>query len=292
MIIGTISFIISVLLFGLSLMLTLGSEPMPPILTVTAPTAIVAIWLCRFSIRKLENASAETTQAVDSYGFGKKAILYILMIALIYFSAFVISVFLVILGQVNVHDENWYTEAILLVSIFACVLVPLFYLVRKMRNMRKVIKARNKTGRVNYRMVNPSVEPELSCSSVDENCIQQPTTTDPTTLAPYEYEKYVAKYLLKHGYKSATVTQQSGDYGVDIIAVNAEGWRIAIQCKRYRGSVGVSAIQEIVTGKEFQGCDLAAVYTTGSYTQQAISLARKVHVKLYTLNKDGLRTVS
>ena len=116
--------------------------------------------------------------------------------------------------------------------------------------------------------------------------------TDPAELEPYEYEKYVAKTLIERGYKNAEVTQQSADYGVDILAVNPEGWRIAVQCKRYHGSVGVSAVQEVLAGREYYNCDLAVVYSTGTYTQQAIELARKVHVKLYILDKDGLRTVS
>lgn len=115
---------------------------------------------------------------------------------------------------------------------------------------------------------------------------------DPMTLKPYDYEKYVASKLLERGYKNAEVTQQSADYGVDILAVNPEGWRIAVQCKRYHGSVGISAVQEVLAGREYYNCDLATVYTTGSYTQQAIELARKVHVKLYILDKDGLRMVA
>ena len=137
-----------------------------------------------------------------------------------------------------------------------------------------------------------AVETPLPKAATVATPLPKAAEIDPVTLAPYEYEKYVAKYLLEHGYKNATVTQRSGDYGVDILAMNAEGWRIAIQCKRYQGNVGVSAIQEIITGREYYGCDLAAVYTTGSYTQQAIILARKVHVKLYILDKDGLRTAS
>lgn len=115
---------------------------------------------------------------------------------------------------------------------------------------------------------------------------------DPVNLTPYDYEIFVADTLLKEGYKQAEITQRSGDYGVDVLAVTSDGWRVAIQCKRYHSSVGVTAVQEVITGKEYYECDLAAVYTTGSYTQQAINLARKVHVKLYILDEDGLRTVS
>lgn len=134
--------------------------------------------------------------------------------------------------------------------------------------------------------------PDEVCTTKSVISDRSMESNDPSNLPPYEYEKFVAKNLLERGYHNAEVTQQSNDFGVDILAVNSEGWRIAIQCKRYQGSVGISAVQEVLTGREYYNCDLAAVYTTGSYTQQAISLARKVHVKLYILDKDGLRTVS
>lgn len=125
-----------------------------------------------------------------------------------------------------------------------------------------------------------------------EKSIRNEALTDPAELTPTEYEEYVAEYLRMQGYREVRVTQASGDYGIDVIGTNSEGWEIAIQCKRYHGSVGVAAVQEAVAGREYYNCDLAAVYTTGSYTQQAISLARKVHVKLYILDKEGLRVAS
>lgn len=297
MIIGTISFVISVLLFGTNLIVTLNSELKMPILAIAIPTAIVALGLCRFSIRKLDNASTEVSQTIKSYSFWKNATISVLMIALIYVAAIVTAVFIAILTQVNIREEKWYESLMLLFAIFACVLVPLFYLLRKMRNMRKAMKALQKIRSVNTCVVNTTLQYNSTHRSIQEykmpsECSSEFTRIDPALLEPYDYEQYVAAYLLKHGYKSATVTQKSGDYGVDIVAVNAEGWRVAIQCKRYQGSVGVSAIQEIVTGKEYQGCDLAAVYTTGSYTQQAVNLAKKVHVKLYVMDKEGLRAAN
>jgi HJR/Mrr/RecB family endonuclease len=48
----------------------------------------------------------------------------------------------------------------------------------------------------------------------------------------YEFEEYIAKLLIKLGYKSATVTKKSGDFGADIIAVDKNNKRVAVQCKR------------------------------------------------------------
>lgn len=301
MLLGTIALIISVAIIGIAMMIVMSCGINIGILTFMIPTIIVWVWLTRFSIRKLDYASSEETQNIGSGSIWKKLFVNTVMIVLIYAIAIIIAVFCVIAAQINVKKANWHSEAVLLLSIFAAIMIPLRYLFRKMRNMRKALKSQKGANRVNFRMVNTPPGSEVGNRtelllyekpSRTAQSSQQTEKIDPVTLEPYEYEKYVAKYLISHGYKNASVTQQSGDYGVDVLAVNADGWRTAIQCKRYQGSVGVSAIQEIITGKEYYGCDLAAVYTTGSYTQQAIELARKVHVKLYILDKDGLRTAN
>ncbi|PRX77140.1 restriction endonuclease [Bacillus sp. V-88] len=65
----------------------------------------------------------------------------------------------------------------------------------------------------------------------------------------YEFEVYVSNLLEALGFKQATVTQRSGDYGADILGVNGDNERVAIQCKRYKegSNVGVDAIQQIHT---------------------------------------------
>ena len=71
-----------------------------------------------------------------------------------------------------------------------------------------------------------------------------------------------------------------GDQGVDILAVR-EGESWAIQCKNYAGAVGNFAVQEAYAGREFYGCDRAAVLCPGEYTKAARELAASTDVELW-----------
>ena len=71
----------------------------------------------------------------------------------------------------------------------------------------------------------------------------------------------------------------SGDYGADLILLK-DGQRIAVQAKRYVGSVGVAAVQEALSGQAYYQCDTAWVVTTGAFTTNALELAKKSGVKL------------
>lgn len=92
------------------------------------------------------------------------------------------------------------------------------------------------------------------------------------------FESWVAESLKQFGWE-ATPTIGSGDQGVDVTA-RKDGITIAIQCKRYAGSVGNKAVQEVVAGKAFYGLDHAVVISTGSYTRSASDLASVCGVHL------------
>lgn len=88
-----------------------------------------------------------------------------------------------------------------------------------------------------------------------------------------EYEYAVARYLEHKGYTDVTVTQGSGDYGVDVLAYK-DGCKYAVQCKYYTGSVSLDAVQEAVAGKAVYGCDVAMVVTNSTFTKAAHQLAQ------------------
>ncbi len=101
---------------------------------------------------------------------------------------------------------------------------------------------------------------------------------------PYDYEEIVAEHLRAQGYRKVTTTRKSGDFGADVLAIAPNGDKVCIQCKRYSGSVGPKAVQEIYAAKKYYKCDLACVYTTGDYTQAAEKLAESTGVELRYLN--------
>jgi hypothetical protein len=110
-----------------------------------------------------------------------------------------------------------------------------------------------------------------SLSSVDE-------------LDGLEFEKAVALIYRGRGFK-VEITKASGDFGVDILATKGQD-TLAIQAKRYTGSVGVSSIQEVVSGAFFYKASKAIVITNSYFTPQAKVLADRLNVEL--INRNGL----
>ncbi|MDP2852078.1 MAG: restriction endonuclease [Gallionella sp.] len=97
-------------------------------------------------------------------------------------------------------------------------------------------------------------------------------------LSGTEFEEFLAGLFRAQGY-AAELTPLTGDYGADLILLK-DGQRIAVQAKRYVGSVGVSAVQEALSGQAYYQCDTAWVVTTGAFTTNALELAKKSGVKL------------
>ena len=96
-------------------------------------------------------------------------------------------------------------------------------------------------------------------------------------LSGLEFEKFLAGLFRAQGY-AAELTPTSGDYGADLI-LSKGGQRIAVQAKRYVGSVGVQAVQEALSGQAYYQCHTAWVITTGAFTTNALDLAQKSGAK-------------
>lgn len=97
-------------------------------------------------------------------------------------------------------------------------------------------------------------------------------------LSGVEFEEFLAGLFRAQGY-GAELTSTSGDYGADLI-LSKDGHRIAVQAKRYVGSVGVAAVQEALSGQAYYQCDTAWVIATGAFTPNALELAEKSGVKM------------
>jgi HJR/Mrr/RecB family endonuclease len=93
-----------------------------------------------------------------------------------------------------------------------------------------------------------------------------------------EFEVFLAGLFRAQGY-AADLTPTTGDYGADLILIK-DGQRIAVQAKRYVGSVGVAAVQEALSGQAYYQCHAAWVVTTGAFTVNALELAKKSGVKM------------
>ena len=104
-------------------------------------------------------------------------------------------------------------------------------------------------------------------------------------LSGTEFEEYLAELFKSQGYQ-VEMTPSTGDYGADLI-LHKDQQRIAVQAKCYTGSVGVSAVQEALSGMAYYRCNSAWVVTTGNYTPNAVELARQSKVQLFGRNELG-----
>ncbi|NMP25015.1 restriction endonuclease [Sulfobacillus harzensis] len=77
------------------------------------------------------------------------------------------------------------------------------------------------------------------------------------------------------------LTPTSGDFGADLVGTDPTGQRVVVQAKRYQGSVGVHAIQEVLGGKAHYGATRALVITNSGFTANARTLAAQAGVELW-----------
>lgn len=91
------------------------------------------------------------------------------------------------------------------------------------------------------------------------------------TMDGIEFENYVEALFRRDGYKTKG-TPRTGDYGVDLIATK-NNQRIAVQCKRYKNSLGQEAIREVYAGMQHYNCSVGVVITNSHFTKHAATLA-------------------
>lgn len=109
----------------------------------------------------------------------------------------------------------------------------------------------------------------------------------------HQFEYWCADLLRKNGFINVSVTQGSGDQGIDVLAEKG-GIRYAIQCKCYSGKLGNSPIQEAHTGKDFYHCHVGVVMTNSYFTPGAIEAAARTNIVLWDRDKlaEFLKTAS
>ena len=103
---------------------------------------------------------------------------------------------------------------------------------------------------------------------------------DPSNL-PFDghaFEHWVASGLQIYGW-NATVTQASGDQGIDVVA-EKDGKRLGLQCKLYSSKLGNKAVQEAYAGMAYHGVDRVGVISNANFTTSAKDLAASTGVLL------------
>ena len=110
--------------------------------------------------------------------------------------------------------------------------------------------------------------------------------------SPDAFERLCQQLLREIGVEGVRVTGKSGDNGIDglgtIFVPDLTSIPIVFQCKRYKGSVGVSAVRDLrgaMDGRVYVGL----LITTGTFTRQARAEAeREGSRKIELIDGEGL----
>lgn len=101
-------------------------------------------------------------------------------------------------------------------------------------------------------------------------------------LNPYEFEKLIVKLFQDMGL-DAKLTQSSRDGGVDCVAYDLRpiiGGKVVIQAKRYRNTVGVSAVRDLYGTMRHEGANKGILVTTSGYGPDAFNFAKDKPIEL------------
>jgi len=101
-------------------------------------------------------------------------------------------------------------------------------------------------------------------------------------LTPRQFEEAVAMLLPTLGYRDVKVTGGPGDLGADVLCQDAEGRRVAVQCKHYAPGNNVDSpdIQLFLGAMRIHEAERGIVATTAAFTQPARVLAKEQGVQL------------
>lgn len=103
------------------------------------------------------------------------------------------------------------------------------------------------------------------------------------------FEKWLAERLELAGFAVRT-TPASGDFGLDLI-VRIGSARLGVQAKCWQAPVGNEAVQAVIAGCEYFGCDVGAVVTNSRFTKAAVAQARRCRLKVVLIDRDQLADV-
>src|SRR5262249_4108594 len=120
-----------------------------------------------------------------------------------------------------------------------------------------------------FRMIDPRfVEEEDVLSTLD----QRPNLME---LSPKEFESLITNLFEKMGLETRQ-TQASRDGGVDCVAFDNRpifGGKVIIQAKRYKNTVGVSAVRDLFGTLQNEGASKGILVTTSGYGKAAFDFA-------------------
>jgi restriction system protein len=135
------------------------------------------------------------------------------------------------------------------------------------------------------------VRPVLDFNMVDPRFIEEAdvlSTLDQRpnlmALSPGDFESLITNLFTRMGLE-ARQTQASRDGGVDCVAFDNRpifGGRVVIQAKRYKNTVGVSAVRDLFGSVHNEGASKGILVTTSGYGKAAYEFAKDKPLELIT----------
>jgi restriction system protein len=104
-----------------------------------------------------------------------------------------------------------------------------------------------------------------------------------SAMTPREFEEFVARMFKAMGH-SVTLTQASGDKGVDIFL---DSRKAIVQCKKYEGSVGQPVVRDFYGTMIHNKAERGYIVTTGTFSLPAQTWAKGKPIQLV----DGMELV-
>ena len=101
-------------------------------------------------------------------------------------------------------------------------------------------------------------------------------------LNPFEFEALVSNLFGKMGLETK-LTRTSKDGGVDAVAFDLRpvlGGKVVIQAKRYKNTVGVSAVRDLYGTMLNEGANKGILVTTSGYGPDAFDFAKDKPIEL------------
>lgn len=135
-----------------------------------------------------------------------------------------------------------------------------------------------------------SVRPVLDLSMIDPRFVASEDVLGGITsehdlmeLSPNEFEHLITNLFEAMGLQTRQ-TQASRDGGVDCVAYNTDpvlGGKVVIQAKRYRNTVGVSAVRDLYGTVQNEGASKGILVTTSGYGPAAYEFAKNKPLELF-----------
>lgn len=133
------------------------------------------------------------------------------------------------------------------------------------------------------------VKPILEFDMVDPRFVQESDVlssldhrTNLIQLSPADFESLITNLFAKMGLETK-LTQASRDGGVDCVAYDQRpvlGGKVVIQAKRYKNTVGVSAVRDLFGTMHNEGANKGILVTTSGYGSAAYQFANGKPIEL------------